>query len=217
MPFLGPMVAFLWVIGLLVAVLWVAWLIVYHQWVGAQVRDLSLEMIRRVDRIAGRHSGDLSMRLGKHKLCLVEFALPIGRYNFDAELAHFFVHHVQSDPEYQRLKAERVALLERPLVPQGMLFGSYTMAITSDSDMFDVLLRWCKSNVTPHRGAQFNIAEINLSDGEFEQSRTAASLIPWMQWKSWAEQASRWDEFSGMAIVLAGKRPKPPWWERSAY
>ena len=216
MAFVGPMMAFVWVIALFVGVLWVAWLTVYHQWVRAQVRDVSLEMIRRVDHIASRHSGDLSMRLGKHKLCLVEFALPVGRYSFDAELAHFFAHHIQPDPEYQRLKAERLALMERPLLRGHPLFGSYTMAITSDADMFDVLLRWSKANVTPHRGAQFDIAEINLSADEFEQSRTAASLIPWMQRKNWASQASRWDGFNVMAGVLAGKQPKPPWSGRSA-
>jgi len=79
----------------------VFWQSIYHLRVRAQVRDLSMQMISVVHRLVGQHSRDLAMRLGKYQLSLIHLREPvIANYNFDVELAEFFVAHIQADAEY---------------------------------------------------------------------------------------------------------------------
>lgn len=193
----------------------VFWRNIYHLRVKAQVRDLSMEMISVVHRLAGRHSRDLAMRLGKYRLSLVHLDKPvINNYNFDVELAEFFVTYIQSDSEYLRLRNARKALMDHPKVDRRLLYPTFAQRIVDEADMLDVFRRWCKDNVTPHAGATYDTIESGIYPYPPFERTGPESLLLYYDRRKWVEIVQRWDGCNAGAVITAGmlnRRIEKPW------
>lgn len=197
-----------------VAIFMSIWKSIYHWRIRGQVQDLSMEMIPHVRDLARQHWDVLAIRMGKYELSLERCHLPRGEYNFDAELAEFFVSHIQTDPEYQRLRDARQALMQLPKVDHRMIYSTFAPLIVTEADMFNVFREWCKDNVTPSGAATYTNDESGFGNWPPLERTRPESLLLWDEWGKWSSKVIEWDRCNSMerfGAVISNRKVEKPW------
>jgi hypothetical protein len=190
------------------------WRSIYHSRIRDQVRDLSMEMITCVRGLARQHWDALSIRMGKYELSLERCHLPRGAYTFDAELAEFFISHIQINPEYQRLRDARQALMQRPKVDHRMIYPTFAPLIVTEADMFNVFRQWCKDNVTPSGAATYSNDESGFGNRQPFVRTSPEFLLLWDEWGKWSNKVIEWDGCNSgelFGALVSNRKVEKPW------